>query len=74
MSRRFLFLLLIALLMNIIPFSYGSSDDILKDIFASSAAENGSSSITTVEPPTTLSSSDLKGAMTGECVAKNEQQ
>lgn len=72
MSRRFLILLLTALVANT-PFCYGSIDDILKDIFTSNGAENASSSITTMEPPTALSSSDLKGTMTGECVGENKQ-
>lgn len=73
MARRFLILLLTALVMNT-PSCYGSIDDILKDIFTANGAENASSSITTMEPPATLSSSDLKGTMTGECVGKNKQQ
>lgn len=59
MSRRHLIFFFYAIVLSITS-AYGGSSDILTDIGASDA-ENVSSSVTTMEPPTVLSSLETKG-------------
>lgn len=59
MSRRFLILLLVAIVMNITG-SYGSTDDIIGDNFASANTEDAQS-VTTMTPSTQMTSIEIKG-------------